>query len=304
MTDKKLVSIEESWLLWKDCLGGPDKNSIINQIMSMVWDVGIFKLILESRQLWINQNPIKPKINNTFHSFIDRNYFQALASSIRKISDNGYSVSGKRGVFSLLSLISDIKKHKNEITRTKFFELRGIEYDIETLKEKESNFIREKILNSTMAISIPPEITPERSIDAHKLFDNFSVVNFRNRSPYDQINTEFLEKLENKVNSSKKISGYVDKFIAHASSPESRKLDKYESSTILIIQCWEVQKEICEVTDILASFLLGVKFMFLPLESPNYFEHMDIPLVESCNINNLRSSFEKYRNETEQWKFD
>ncbi len=304
MNDTKSATIEECWIIWKDCLGGSDNNSIINQILSMVWDTGVYKLILESRQLRINEEPRNPKINNSFHSFIDRNYFQSLASSIRKITDDRYCVSGKRGVFSLLSLVSDLKKHRYEITRAKYFELRGLEYDIEILKEKESKYIRENIEHSSMAISIPQEITPERSIEAHCLFDKFCAINFGDRSPYDQIDLEFLEKLEKRLSSSKKISGYVDKFIAHASSPESRLLDAYESSVIFISQCWKIQKEICEITDILASFLLGVKFMFLPLESPHYLKYMDIPLVESKNINHIRNCFEKYRTETEQWKFE
>jgi len=137
-------TIEQEWEKWKECLGGKDRNSICNQAFMMVWDQGIYRLILEGRQLTIDKNPNQPRINSPLHSFIDRNYFQTQVTAIRKIIDNSSPISGDKGIYSLPALIKDIRKFCNELNRQKYFELRQIPYDIEIMKKIQDDYFREQ----------------------------------------------------------------------------------------------------------------------------------------------------------------
>ena len=96
----------------------------------MIWDAAIFRFILESRQIQIERNPDNPRLNGILHNFLDRSFFQSQASSIRRLIDKSkYGLTGNKGVYSLCSLIDDLGKRREELTRESFFVLRGIPYD-------------------------------------------------------------------------------------------------------------------------------------------------------------------------------
>lgn len=42
--------------------------------------------------------------------------------------------------------------------------------------------------------------------------------------------------------------------------------------------------------------------MVLPIESQDFFEYWDSPLVETQNIEQLKTTFNDYRKDTEAWK--
>lgn len=299
---RKLLPIEVAWDKWRDCLEGRDRNSLFNQIITLIWDAGIYRIILECRKSYIAEVTNTPKLNLEFQSFLDRNYFQTMASSIRRIVDDSYSISGARGVFSLSSITKDIKSHNYDLTRRTFFELRKIEYNFEILREKEQQFIRSESLKNNRGFTIPPNISPDSSIENHLLFDKLSQKNPNNRSEEDMISSSFWDLLENKIYSAKKLCDYVDKFIAHAASPESRIQASYTSEKITIENCWAIQKNLCEVFDILTNIILGVKVEYLLFEKPSFYEYWDSP-INPNGLSLIEETFSTYRSEIEGWNF-
>jgi len=69
-----MVSLEEAWAIWSECLKGNDENSVFRQITWMLWDAIMFRFVLESRQIQIEKNPTNPRLNGTLHNFLDRNF--------------------------------------------------------------------------------------------------------------------------------------------------------------------------------------------------------------------------------------
>jgi hypothetical protein len=129
MVKAQKIPLEQAWKNWVDCLKGHDTNSIFQQITLMVWDTAIFRIIIEGRQLQIKKNLEDPEVNGALHSFIDRNYFQTQSSFIRRLIDNSYELTGKKGVYSISALIKDIRSYRAELTRETFLKFRNMPYD-------------------------------------------------------------------------------------------------------------------------------------------------------------------------------
>ena len=146
MAKAEKLSLEQAWKNWSDCLNGDDPNSIFQQISTMIWDTAIFHIIIESRQSQIKKNPQEPEINGALHSFIDRNYFQSQSAFIRRLADNSYGLTGKRGVYSLVALINDVFCYRNELTREMFLKVRNMPYDYTEIRDKERDFLRNQPL--------------------------------------------------------------------------------------------------------------------------------------------------------------
>src|SRR5215218_9641464 len=168
MENNDVISLEKAWSVWGECLKGEDENSIFQQIYAMVWSAAIFRFILESRLIQIKKSPDDPPINASFHSFLDRNFFQAQAASIRRLTEHSkYGLTdSKRGIYSLYSLIDDINNRRLELTRASFFKLRDIPYDYFQLQQREKEFIAKQVKGSKKGFRIPPEYNWEISAEA------------------------------------------------------------------------------------------------------------------------------------------
>ena len=197
MGEKDTMPIEKAWEIWIDCLKGNDENSIFKQITIMIWDTAIFRFILESRQIQVGRNPNNPPLNASFHSFIDRNYFQAQVAFIRRLADKSrYGLTGRKGIYSLYSLLDDISKRRTELTREVFIELRHLPYDYTDLQRGEKEFIAQQAKENKSAFWIPPKFNWQDSAQAHGTFDRLCGVQIRERTPQDVMSEKVFSKLK------------------------------------------------------------------------------------------------------------
>jgi hypothetical protein len=214
---KEKLSLEQAWKNWIDCLKGDDTNSIFQQIYRMIWDTAIFRLIVESRQIQIEKNAQSPALNGALHSFIDRNYFQSQVIYIRRLTDKHYGLTGKRGVYSISSLTDDICDRRSELTREKFLSLRNKPYDYAEIQRKEKEFINKQPFGK--GFFIPPEFDWEAIAEIHQTFDRLSGKTHKDRHPNDVIKERVFTRLKEKLDTIQQIINYVDKFVAHSSTP-------------------------------------------------------------------------------------
>lgn len=300
-----MVSLEEAWAIWSNCLEGEDENSIFQQISIMIWDAVIFRFILESRRSQIEKNPNNPSLNVSFHSFIDRNFFQAQAISIRRLADKSqYGLTGKKGIYSLYSLIDDISKRQSELTRESFFELRHIPYDYSIVEQREREFIAQQAKESNLGFWVPPEFNWEVSAHAHTNFDRLCGTLAQNRKPNDTIAEKVFSRLKDKLNMCDKITNYVDKYVAHSATPESRAVKNIDSTKTTLNHIWDAQQIICEIAEFLLDVLFSKCHAPLAWKSPNVFDNWDNPLLESQNINRLEEVYKQYEEETNKWRLE
>jgi hypothetical protein len=305
MKKNDAISLERAWIIWSGCLKSEDENSIFEQIYTMVWDAAIFRFILESRQIQTKKNPDNPPLNASFHSFLDRNFFQAQVGFIRRLVDKSYSLTDiKRGIYSLYSLIDDIKKRRLDLTRGSFFKLRDIPYDYCNLQQREKEFIAEQVKGSTSGFSVPPEYNWEKSAEAHVTFDRLSGASVENRTPEDVIAQKVFTRLIDKLDTCQEVIQYVNKYVAHSATPESRSSKNIKSSQITLKHIWDAHQVIYEVSEYLSSILYSESHFPLAWKSPNLFDNWNVPLLEHQDIDQLEDVYEQYWKETDKWRLE
>jgi hypothetical protein len=293
----------QAWKIWVDCLDGKDINSIFQQITLMIWDTAIFRLILEGRQTQIDKNPEAPALNGALHSFIDRNYFQSQVSFIRRLIDKSNQLIGPRAVYSIYALINDIGDRRNELTREAFFNLRNMSYDFLEIKAREQEFIRKQPVGAGF-IRVPHEYDWESISEAHVTFDRLSGKTQKDRQPNDVIPERVFTRLKDKLDTCRNITKYVDKFIAHSATPESRAIQNVGKSKITFNHLWEAHHTIFELAEFLSTILFSEGHMALAIENSDFFQYWDTPMFEEINVDRIRNTLEKYRKETEEWNQD
>ncbi len=292
--------LEDRWELWRECLTGDDPNSIFQQIYQMTWDAAIFRMIIESRQILIEQNPDEPTINANLHSFIDRNFFQAQVARIRRFYDNK-RLNAKWGVYSLRSLIKDMYKYRNKLTREVYFHLREIPYDFTAIQEREKRFL-EQVKGE--AFIVPCELNWECSEEAHKIFDRLSGTTHPDRTPQDVIENKVFDRLQKNLDSCKDVAKYVDNYVAHSATPQSRVSNKEKDTKITWKSIWDNHQSIYEVANFLSEFLYAEDQIPLAWERPSIFNYWDAPMVDSASMPQIKIAWENFREETETWRLN
>lgn len=296
-----IPSLEEAWNRWKDCLSGDDRNSIFSQIILMLWDTAIYKIILQGRQLRMKENPENPQVNLQLHKFIDRNYFQAQSAVIRRVVDKGYELHGDRGVYSLPAIIKDLKNNRDKLNRETYLILQGMSYDYSDIQNKKHEFIISKV-SDKKAFTIPSEFDWEKIENAHRVFDRLSNIEPENRSPKDLIDDRFFEGLEKKLKECDPLLELVNKFIAHSATPESR--SKIDVLRINGAEVWRVQQILYQVANFLGVVIFLVDTMPLPVAPYSSYMNWNQPLYledEEQVVNDIYKNFEK---ETEDWRLN
>jgi hypothetical protein len=296
--------IEEAWKLWQECLSGNDDNSIFNQISLHTWDTAIFRLILDSWNLIIQNNPDNPPINPYVQMYIWRSYLQSEASFIRRIMDSERSsLFGKFGVFSLRALLKDIKDRKADLTRDVYLQQKNFPYDYTEIIHKRTEYVNQQYRQGKISVQIPSEFFWEPIEDAHKLFDRLSRTSKNARSRNDIISDKVFTCLDKQLDNQKDIVQFVDKFIAHASTPESQQVEDIQGFTLTLRKLWDAHQTVYEISKFLSNALTFSFIRPMPLEGNNLYENWIFPVFqdETRNQEWLKETFTKYRDETEQW---
>lgn len=299
-----MMPLDKVWVIWSDCLRGEDENSIFQQIFIMIWDATIFRFILESRYSQIKKNPENPLLNASFHSFLDRNFFQSQAAFIRRIADKSkYGLFGNKGIYSLYSLIDDINNRRDELTREVFFNLRQIPYDYSGLRQGARNLMQQ-IKKERNGFFIPPEFDWEISAEVHRTFDRLCGVQPHKRQPQDIIEEKVFLRLKEKLDTCCEVNAYVDKYVAHSATPASREVDNVDSTRITLKHIWDAHQTIYEIAEFLSGVLFSEGHAPLAWKSPIFFENWDAPLVESQDIARLEDVYKQFEEETNRWQLE
>jgi len=296
--------LNKNWDLWEDCLIGDDQNSIFRQIYTMNWDYAIFKVINEGRKIQVEKNPKDPRLNAPIQSLMDRAFLDHQCAAIRRVVDESrFGLEDEnKGVFSLIALIKNIELHWLELTREKYLEMRGKPYDYSEIKRKYDDFFRVEAQKGAGAFSVPKELDWESIEEVHKQFDRISKTNKDARKPDDVISEDKLHELIEKLENCKEITKYVDKFIAHSATPESRKAEGAEDISITLKKVLQAQQDIYSVAEWISILLFGEGHMPLIWENPKFYDYLDVPLVDNdFEIERLRKVFEDFRKQTNDW---
>jgi hypothetical protein len=103
---------------WGLRLGHDDIHSIGKQIAHMLSRSAFYRAINQSRKFLPDDEDTKKKANGMLHELVDEGYFSLQAIGIRRLLDKS-AISGPRGVFSLVGLITDIEDNAHLLTHAR-----------------------------------------------------------------------------------------------------------------------------------------------------------------------------------------
>ena len=287
---------------WIHCFSGDDRHSIINQISNMVWNAAVFKVINESRRIVTDNGQKQAEMNGMLHRFIDRCFFDSQLLSVRRLCDPG-SVVGSDGVFSLVSLMNDMKQHVHLMTRENFFKDEKLEYDIEAIRQKEMEYFREHTKNGTGALWIPNEVDSHSVERRHREIDDLTGTDEANRNPNDAVSANLLEFLIKKVKQdTQNIKLRVDQNVAHAASPQSRQYKNSDGVSLTLNCLWESHRIICQVANFIDMYLLSrASHSFLPTPQYDHLEFIDKSFISTEQIETISNAWHEFHRETDSW---
>ena len=296
------LSLKDKRKQWLDVLDGEDRSAIQNQVIQMAWDAAVFKVINEARRL----APCTPdgdvKLNGMVHRLLNRGFFISQMVSIRRQVD-ACGLEGKKGVYSLAGLLKDVREHHDLLTRKSIFEAENLEYDVESLRCAHDEYVSAQREKGKRTFSTPANLNWQQSEQRHQDVDRLAGVVPTARSPEDTIQEEVFTKLLAKLKDPcLKVKDHVDKFIAHAATPESRADVRADEAGIALNLLWESHRILCQVISCLSVHILGgASFHPLPYPQFDQFQYIDNPLVAPDQVEGLRALWRQFDKESHDW---
>lgn len=120
----------------------------------------------------------------------------------------------------------------------------------------------------------------------------------------DLISNQVLEKINRKIDqTSCEVMKYVDKFIAHSATPESRRIDNLQED-ITLGDIWNAQKIVIEVSVFLLNVLFNKEWVLLPFVPPAFYENWGATLYNEDDTEMLEQVMRNYQNEMDQLRIN
>ena len=218
-------------------------------------------------------------VAHTFHILFDKSFFIKHMIALRKLIDGSGNGDKNRESISLVSLLENIKKHAHLLSRGAITEceFRTPGYAYDTLKVRKELFIEGR----------------------NRQIDQMSGVPKDQRRPEDTISINILEQLIKLLNDElRDVRDHVNKFIAHAASPESRKISRVEPDSVTLNHLYKGHALVCKIANLVSSSILYDG----PLQSfatPQFdqFEYYEKPLVPKDILPQIREEWDKFANE-------
>jgi hypothetical protein len=285
---------------WREWLLGDDLHSIRNQIHTMIWDSAVYQSINEARAFAATDDKGQLQLNGMVHQFIDRCFFDTQMMAIRRLLDKE-TRPGERSVTSLWRLLDDMEKHVSMLTREHILDALGLPYEY----EKTLGDIRER---DCFTGSVKPMVMGKdawvckKSEYAHKCIDAFAGVRASQRSPGDAVRVAVIQWLKGRLQECKRIHKYVDKFLAHSATPESRVGLMDEETKITLGQILAAHKVICQIAEFIVQNL-SLGSIGNPLRTCVFdqFEHFEKSWATDETLTRLQEWWHGYYVSTHQW---
>jgi len=289
---------------WIQCFSGKDRNSILNQIYQMVWNAAVFKAVNEARRIATVNSKGQTEINGMLHRFIDRCFFDSQFLAIRRLTDAAYELSDpKKGISSLVALLADMKANIPLLTRENLFLVDGLEYDYEAIQQRELAYTLEQSKKGSSAYWLPAELDSHSVKIRHEHIDSLCGVTPDQRKPIDIIKADIFDQLIMRVKkASEEVNVHVNKYIAHAATPESREYVKADEVTVTLGHLWDAHKVICQVANFVDIHMLSrASHSFLPVPQYDHLEFIDKSLVSTAGVEVLSKAWHEFHKETDSW---
>jgi hypothetical protein len=289
--------------LWLRCLSGDDRHSLSRQIQRLVWHAAAFRVVNESRRLAPPAKGGGVKLNGLVHELIDHGFFTSQAVAVRRLLD-GYKLDDpKRGVYSLVSLLEHMRSHAGLITRRHVFDAEQLAYDYSSIKEEHIKYRDERREAGERAYGVPWRLNYHQHERRHVALDRLCGVIASQRSESDSVKPAVFETLRDRLQEAGQgFQQLVDKYLAHAASPESRGLVNADNGSVTLAELWEMHKVVCQVANFVSVYVLGSHNLgFLALPQYDQFRYITHPLAREEAVPELQTTWKEFEKEIHQW---
>jgi hypothetical protein len=274
----------------------------------MLWQSAFYRCVNESRRYLLDDNQGGKLANGALHELIDKGYFVPHATAVRRLLDKGPK-SGPRGVYSLYALLEDIGENIGLLTRGNVLEARGLPYDFEPLEVQARKAAISKAIESGQAGYFIEQDGWFEAKYWHETMDKLCGVNPEARSSSDKPDAGKINSLLHQLaERGRNVHDWVDKFIAHAATPESRQTLKVEHQTISIAALWAAERVIVRTANFISMFFVsGHNIGGVPIPQFDQFIHLDQPFIRGDALPAMSNAWEAHCRETnscEKWFWD
>jgi hypothetical protein len=280
---------------WREWLLGDDVHSIRNQIHTMLWDYAVFQTINEARRYAPRDTEGHVQLNRMVHAFINRAFFETQAMALRRLLDPGPS-SGPRSVYSLRGLLDDMEENHSLLTRGAILCALDLPYDYVAEKAR-----LDEGWDGSLSWRGPEHVKCSASETMHKYLDSLTCVDPAGRSPSDFVPARFFHWLKERLERHKVISTFVNKFLAHSASSESRATLADGETDILLGQIQDAHETIWQTADLVGTCLFGTGLPGMLGTTFDQFEHFEKVWATEETVAKLREQWQEYRGTIRTW---
>jgi len=292
-------NIRMKWIEW---LHGEDPHSISKQIYSMLWNYALFISVNELRRIASKEPEKEIGFNGPVIRLLDAGFATAQAVTIRRLIEKPKK-SPKWAVISLRRVLKEIEDNLDLITRENYVCYDGLPYDYDMVHKRWLSTLP-KTKNGIQAGSLPaygPNAF-HMSERVHKNFDILAQVHPKERSRNDKIKIGVLGHLENEINKCENIKKFVNKFIAHAASPETRAPLSDDEKGITLERLETCHKIIYQVASFISGQILWESNLGgLPTPQYDHMKHLDKKWTTTKNLEKARKKWNEYKKEVSKW---
>ena len=285
---------------WLKVLDGEDQHSIYRQLAQVAWDAASFKVINEARKLTVANSHDGFRLNGLIHDLLDRGFFTTQLLAIRRLTDVNYPLEGRKSVWSLTGLLDDMAESHRLLTRAAMFEVEGLEYDVKRVRERFDKWSEQPHQGLRV---VPNDMNFGNIVFRHSSINRLIGKTVTSIIPDDTVGTEVFTGLREMIVASCDAANlYVNKFLAHAASPDDRRGDNADSVDVTLGMLREAHQVICQVASFLSIYVLGAAHPnYLPVPQYNLWENIEVPLVNLKNIPDLRKVWAESNSELHDW---
>lgn len=206
---------------WCSAIMNTDEpNSIINQLGSLYWDIGVYKAQIRT---WGYGKTEKAAIPPLFFDHFLKTFGLYVTASIRKLLEKSPKGRPEKSVISLQSLATEIQIKRTSYTRTVLFQAKNITYSYEEVKAAHERYSREQLSAGNRTYCVPQALNESNTESLHLQWDSVTDTRSGYRTESDHLSEESLQQMEKQIKLFwKEIEYLANKFYLHASTSESR----------------------------------------------------------------------------------
>lgn len=279
---------------WEFELSGSDPSAIETQLLNMTWDFAAYEVLSKALQWAPSGINGEVRRSSLLFRLLERSFANRVLLFVRRVVDkNGDSIS-------LLRTLEAMRQNCSVMTRAALITGDGLTYDYEPIRQQFYEWMSE---HRDGAFCVPQELDWERHEERHLFIDRLTGVSPDRRSPSDVIPRKFFSDLISRVSSAgEKAKTYVDSHLAHAGSPGARKLKGADGIALSFEDLRKSLQTFCEVVSLVKETIFRTsqgQWLAISLDDP--LMYINTPIVESNQLEELRSVWSEIEKETQDW---